>query len=215
MKLITYGCSFTYGQYLDQLENRGTTERPSSHAWPQLTANLLKRYCENYSMPGASNRYIWYQIIQKKFYPTDVVAVHWSFPDRTCVLNSTESTVRHIGVWQNDKVARSWYEHFEHPKTNYSDRNLYVRSADKHIRSYGARIVHMIIPERYSAERDEMDKIVTTEHCDILPLSLLHYHDMPERIRDDKAFDNRHPGKRIHTWLSVQLSRHIRDRLRE
>ena len=36
---------------------------PSKHAWPQILADKLKIECINKSIPGASNKEIWLEII--------------------------------------------------------------------------------------------------------------------------------------------------------
>lgn len=76
MRLVTFGDSFTYGQGLD-----GTpTAHPMSHdqAWPCHMAESMGAQLDNQSVPGASNKLIWYMAMNYEYQPDDIVVVAWS-----------------------------------------------------------------------------------------------------------------------------------------
>jgi len=60
MRLIAFGCSYTYGAGLEDCFTPpiGHGPIPSKFAWPQLVANELNMECINMSSSGASNKEI-------------------------------------------------------------------------------------------------------------------------------------------------------------
>lgn len=54
-KIVTSGCSFTFGEELDN---------PKQEAWPVLVAKNLNSQCENLGWPGAGNEHIANKIIE-------------------------------------------------------------------------------------------------------------------------------------------------------
>ena len=90
MRLITFGCSYTYGTGLEDCFIPPTKSGPvpSKFAWPQLVANELNIECINMSSPGSSNKEILNTLVNFKFDTTDVVVTMWSFLERWCILDS-------------------------------------------------------------------------------------------------------------------------------
>jgi hypothetical protein len=93
-RLITFGCSHTFGQALPDLWNHKNnktmtdsennknwnrdTSSPSKYAWPQLLADKLNFECINCAKIGASNKEIWNIILNTKLYKTDVIVILWT-----------------------------------------------------------------------------------------------------------------------------------------
>ena len=96
MRLIAFGCSFTYGVGLADCFTPpyGAGLVPSKFAWPQLVANELNMDCINMSSPGSSNKEILNTLLNFKFEPTDVIIVMWSFINRWCILKDQTSFSR-------------------------------------------------------------------------------------------------------------------------
>jgi hypothetical protein len=96
MRLITFGCSYTYGSGLADcfVPPMGHGPVPSKLAWPQLVANELNMDCVNMSSPGASNKEILNTLLNFKFDSSDVVIVMWSFVERWCKIKNYTSIDR-------------------------------------------------------------------------------------------------------------------------
>jgi hypothetical protein len=89
MRIVAFGCSFTYGHGLpdcyDVTINRSGFSA-SKLAWPQILANEMNADCINMSQPGASNKEILHTLLNFNFDASDVVIIMWSFIDRWCIL---------------------------------------------------------------------------------------------------------------------------------
>ncbi len=93
MRLIAFGCSLTYGHGLPDCWDpvaKTPTSKPSSFAWPTVVAKNLKRECINTSFPGASNKEILFKIQNFDFRNDDIVCILWTFPERSCIIQSTK-----------------------------------------------------------------------------------------------------------------------------
>lgn len=112
MRLVTFGCSFTYGSGLSDcfVPPRGAGLVSSKFAWPQLIADQLNIECINMSQPGSSNKEILNTLLNFKFDTTDIVIIMWSFLERWCILKDPTSISRLVldkdydAVLQYDKV---------------------------------------------------------------------------------------------------------------
>jgi hypothetical protein len=89
VRLVTFGCSYTYGQGLEDCfvlpNNPGP--HPSVYAWPQLVANMLNVECVNKSAPASSNKQILDTLLQFDFNSDDIVLIMWTFTNRWCTIN--------------------------------------------------------------------------------------------------------------------------------
>lgn len=96
MRLVTFGCSFTYGHGLADcfIPPREPGPVPSKFAWPQLLANELKVDCINMSVPGASNKEILNTLLNFKFDSSDIVIIMWTFVERWCTIKNYTSVDR-------------------------------------------------------------------------------------------------------------------------
>jgi hypothetical protein len=96
MRLVAFGCSFTYGVGLRDCfilpDEPGLV--PSKFSWPQLVANELNMDCINMSRPGSSNKEILNTLLNFKFNSTDVVVIMWSFLERWCKIKNYTSIDR-------------------------------------------------------------------------------------------------------------------------
>lgn len=86
-RLISFGCSNTYGEGLpdcwDDIECCAGP-KSSKYAWPQLTADALNLECVNLGVPGTSNKQICNDVLNTKFEKNDIVAIMWTYFTRTC-----------------------------------------------------------------------------------------------------------------------------------
>tara|TARA_B100000900_G_scaffold112299_1_gene93925 strand:- start:2830 stop:3525 length:696 start_codon:yes stop_codon:yes gene_type:complete len=79
-RLITFGCSLTQGQALeDGVEY-------SKLSWPYKLADKLNLECVNRGQNGASAKKIWFNILNFDYQPDDTVVILWTHMDRWCIL---------------------------------------------------------------------------------------------------------------------------------
>ncbi len=115
-RLITFGCSHTYGHGLDDccLPNLHPGLDPSKFSWPAVLANQLGVDLVNLSIPGASNKLIWKTILDTEFLKNDVVITMWTYIERWAIFNDTTSTIDIVPTYTSSS-------------TNIYYRNLYSK----------------------------------------------------------------------------------------
>ncbi len=123
-KLITCGCSITYGTELKDI-GEGMV-KPSEFAWPALLAKKMGVELENLAYPGVGNDYIVRKIIENvNIENADrvIVGIMWSQPDR--FEHYDGNTWKSYGPWLVDKDLyknispfsdfvpyKSWVDHY-------------------------------------------------------------------------------------------------------
>ena len=90
-RLVTFGCSFTYGEELDELTD----------AWPNVLANFLNIDVKNEGKTGSSNLEILYKILNFNFQEDDIVVIMWTYYSRD-YLFKTPTHQYSIGPWSKD-----------------------------------------------------------------------------------------------------------------
>ena len=111
MRLVAFGCSNTFGQSLpdvwDYEKNEGIfNQGPSKYAWPQLLADKLNVECINNGIPGASNKEIWYNIVNAEFENDDIIIILWSHLNRYCLIQKNK--IMQLGTWMVMDQLRRW-----------------------------------------------------------------------------------------------------------
>jgi hypothetical protein len=110
-KLVSFGCSYTYGHGLKDCyippDLAGT--QPSVYAWPTLVAQHFQAPCQNLSRPGSSNYEILTTLLTKPIDPDSTVLIQWTTPERDMVITS-QGQHRQIGSWITDRIIQHWLE---------------------------------------------------------------------------------------------------------
>lgn len=112
MKILCCGCSFTYG---DELEDR-------KQAWPHKLGQMLEADVVNLGKQAASNRQILNQVIQGvEEHKPNFVFVQWSLPYRTEHHDGCqEYVVWPTRQWRGD-YRGEWVEHTKIVTANYNE----------------------------------------------------------------------------------------------
>lgn len=127
MRLVAFGCSNTFGQALPDIWDHKKNEcifnqGPSKYAWPQLLANKLDIECVNISKPGASNKEIWYNIVNTEFKKNDIVIILWPGRSRWCIIKdlvlNTATDHSSIEDFNNRKVEKIGPFNFDKKQTS-------------------------------------------------------------------------------------------------
>lgn len=191
MRLISFGCSYTYGHGLpDCPDNNGLPQlnKPSELSYPFILAKKLNYDCVNLGKSGNSNKEIWNDILTFDFQSTDVVVVVWTYYSRFCIIKST--SIRRINPWKEEEKV--FY-------MNYSNRNdmiidFYGRlnHVNFYLNSVGVKNYHYII-------EDIEDKTPKWNTTNILGTF----------NKIDEADDHCHPGLLSHSTFAEKLYKQI------
>ena len=132
-RLVTFGCSYTYGQGMADCYITDTKPGPvpSVYAWPTVLAKYLNRECVNLSVPGCSNKRICYDLVNANFKEDDLVIVSWTHNERSCIIKETE--IIDIGPWQFTNEADSYYKHLEDSTDSNISCNVYMNYVDYYL----------------------------------------------------------------------------------
>lgn len=184
-RLITFGCSHTYGQCLSSRQL----------AWPYRLASLLNLECINCGEEGASNKRIWYNIVNFDFNKDDTIVVQWSYPERWCVLDSKD--VKHIGSWKNDPTSTNYYKYlFSHYDSNV-DANLRMSHIDLVFENL--RLYHVL-------SQNDLYSNLKFNKANILDIDF-------DNIREtnEKGDDGVHAGPKAHQIFAEQIAKEIKN----
>lgn len=99
-RLITFGCSFTYGLAL---------EDPSSQAWPAVLGKLTNRTVINNGASGSSNLEILSRILNFNFQKDDLVVIGWTYCNRDVIFNKNGEHKK-ITAWMEGDDFKKWLE---------------------------------------------------------------------------------------------------------
>ena len=193
-RLITFGCSYTYGHGLEDchIEPNKPGLVHSQKAWPSLLANMLNLELINCSNPGASNLHILWKLLNFDFNDEDLCIVMWTHFGRLPFSNIKYDSS--IVNWEffSDSVIQRLPELEEESIVvkNYMCVNhgyLYLLSK---------KIKHNFIIWPYDGVRyanhfikiPTMLQEINEGHCEI-----------------DKALDRAHPGPKSHMSIATKL----------
>lgn len=212
-RLITFGCSHTYGHGLEDcfLEDNRPGPIPSKLAWPNHLGNMLGRETVNMSRPGASNLEILCNILRFDFQDTDIVVTLWTDYARDLMF-IPYPTGPHglgfmpIGSWmtlKDDGVdVESWLK-------VHTDYDLYVRTLisinhaavylqNKKIKNTNFS-TSQLNPSYKRPDFLKTDNLSTAELWNIM-FSLY-----------DRALDGGHPGPIAQQKLAEEIYKHINE----
>ena len=191
-RLIAFGCSYTYGHGLEDCVDEFMMPGPTASklAWPQLLADKLNLECINEGVPGASNKQIWYKIINYNFQPNDLVFILWSTNERHCIFHN-DYTVEQIGAWVESKPSKMYYKHLFTRVDQTIDSNLRIEHCTYHLINKGIKHYNML----FKKEIINNPINATILHTDFRTIK----HNMP------RAVDKLHPGKEAHEKFAQEI----------
>lgn len=204
MRLVAFGCSFTYGQGLEDcfVPPLWPGPIPSKFAWPQLVANEMNMDCINMSRPGSSNKEILNTLLNFKFNSTDVVVIMWSFLERWCKIKNYTSIDRLIQTSEGNDLNNilSQYDKvftFEDMQLDFIYRANFAKLYldNKNLKNY-----HLSVnPPECCPKVMPVWNTVNVVNIDLLLISNL----TPKAL--DVATGCPHPGPEAHRIVAMQL----------
>lgn len=200
-RLITFGCSVTYGHGLPDcfiLPNGDPGPTHSNLAWPALLADSLNRDLVNTSRCGASNLEILHNILNFNFLKTDLVVVMWSFPDRDLIFgqilpNNTQSMMP-MANWLTTPIAVKWK--YVHPASDLATRSwFYIHHASLYLESLQVQNYNTFT--RYNILGEFRPNYLNVSgYFKTWPLI-------------DYALDGQHPGEKTQRFMAEEIKQYI------
>jgi len=190
-RLITFGCSLTYGHGLSDcfVPPYNPGQKPSELGWPHLTAKSLNKECVNLSSPGSSNKRIWNSIVNFKYKKSDIIFILWTSEIRTSIIHKKH--ISDIGPWNNKSYYTDMYD--EHDSLLMS--KLYVNHANIFLKSKSLVVYNLISDKKQLPILDFFGD--RTEHIPIYLGELMY--------RYPFALDNNHPGQECQIAYTKKL----------
>jgi len=196
-KLIAFGDSITYGFALDDNLN---IEKPSIYAWPNLVAKELNLEVINLGQPGASNKEIWYNIINySDFSSNNTVIINWNTAQRFCFFD--EDGTKRLGMstrYADKRATDIFYKNFYSENDLWLDTNLRINHAQNFLDQKGVNVYHSF------TSGPSFRLTSWNNKCIIIGNSMFEYRE------NDKALDGTHPGKNAHKLYAQSLLNDLR-----
>lgn len=202
-RLITFGCSYTYGIGLQDCSEGSPT--PSLLGWPALTSSLLDYELVNVSASGASNFEILHNILNFDFKNDDIVVIMWTHYTRDSFFRkifSKKFPIDRLGPWSGSKdiiknvidtsviIGSKWIENMN-DKTFALKSWAYIYHADLLLKDKKIKYLH--IPASYG-ELDEYKMNYPIDNICIDGFKTI-----------DFGNDNAHPGPRSHQLIANKV----------
>lgn len=205
MRLITVGCSQTYGHALPDCyvedgrtdDGLGIAEQPSKMAFPQLIGDYLELEVCNLSWPGGSTKNMWYELVHFDYKPTDKVICVWTFPNRSMVVKRGKKM--HLGIWPSLVPMNKAYQKFVAISNSDEDLELQAYQHMDHAHKVVAPQVDSIL--HYKLSRVQYETMPSW--CEFNFHNALDCIVPPETM--DLALDDRHYGIESHKRIARQM----------
>jgi len=204
-RIITIGCSHTYGDALDDnwdFEKNETVKNfPSKLSWATILGKKMGMESVNLSLSGASNYSIQQKLVTTTLKKTDIVFILWTYPDRIHFFRDEIGKHIFINSWSDTNIAKLWYENFHFDYDNYLKNTLIINQTDSFLKNKVQKCYHMIVEEsmiRLFDNNIHKIPILSSKFENILN-------------SNPKANDNWHMGKQGHELFSEEIIKSIGD----
>lgn len=207
-KLITFGCSNTYGQGLPDCYDPEIPWRqgpnPSKYAWPQLLADSLDWQLVNLGMPGVSNKYIERVVLNQEYKENDVVVILWTYSARSHLYFDDGTSLRllpsdleyspytkNYSCYFDQKITKFYYKRMHSDFDSWLDFFTRLNNVRDYLDWKGVKNYHFSCEDhRESYFNKSPDWNRTKLHWTPFDLSL------------QPALDKIHPGEQSHINLA-------------
>lgn len=185
-RLITSGCSWTYGSSLPDTYPKQIN--PSIYAWPQVLGNLLNRSVINLAGGGYSNEVIFWKILNFEFEPDDICIIMWSFLHRY-VLYEPDGPRKLHDYKRDHRLYTALHHDYDVAVRNcltFHHSNMFL--TNKNIRHYNLFSGEYNIFELMNSTKIYIDNIIDLDF-----------------VSYDFGFDGGHPGIKSHEILANNI----------
>ena len=219
-KLVTFGCSFTYGHGLSDCMAEDGSNGPtaSEQAWPSVLGKLTGMKVDNVSEPGSSNLMITKAIVDYSKYTKDtVVVVMWSNNDRETIYKTGNEKLHMLPGFLDDtmpgtfwfdkdknnfkKTITTYYENYHEDWNATLNQTIRMNFVHAFLKSKGIQSFHV------HSEHHRLD-INYFKKFNIRDLNLK-YFNWKNNFHIDDALDipKPHPGPRSHALMATNIQR--------
>lgn len=192
-RIIALGCSYTYGHGLSDCIHSDRTSPgpcPSKLGFPAIVATHLERKLVNLSSPGAGDKHIMHIANNFIFRPSDICLMQWSHGNRYCIIKQHKTV--DLGVWQDNKPARSYYKFMYDQWDTDTMRDVYIDYINLKLKDIGVK-TYNIIPIDTRINQLTINKEITMSDKNL------------QNFKVDVALDNSHPGRQSHKLFADYL----------
>lgn len=218
-KLVTFGCSFTYGHGLSDCIAADGSNGPvcSEQAWPSIVGQLTGMKVDNVSKPGASNLMITKAVVDYQKYTKQTVAVIlWTSNDRETIYKNKDKEKLHMlpgflkdrmpeTFWHNKdkdylkKTITTYYEDYHEDYNACLNQMIRMNFVHAFLKSKGIQSFHLQ-PEHYDIDPKYFKKFNVRD----LDLKKFNW----DKFHVDDALDvpNPHPGPNSHRLMAVNIN---------
>ena len=220
-KLVTFGCSFTYGHGLADCMAEDGSNGPtaSKRAWPSILGGLTDMQVDNASIAGSSNLMITKAIVDySKYDKNTVVVIMWSHNDRETIYNDKGEPKLHMlpgflddrmpkRFWHNKeegpfkKIIKTYYETYHEGWNATLNQMIRMNFVHAFLKSKGIQSFHLQIAHHHT-DPNYFKKF------NVRDLNLKYFNWGDDFCIDD-ALDvpNPHPGPNSHALLATNIRR--------
>ena len=201
-RLITFGCSLTQGQALEK------NIEYSKLAWPFLLGQKLNLPVINKGRNGSSVKRIWWDIVNFKFYKSDIVIILWTHFDRWCVidergdedwdipfdsLNQDHTDIQNRMI---NKQSEAWYKYFHKEYDMTQNAYLHINHADFYLKNKVKHVFHL--------RASEPNRVADFNETPFLKTDIDQL-----RLKFPTALDNQHPGIEFQEEFASKIKEEI------
>ena len=215
-RLLAFGCSLTFGEGLeDCIRSSESGKTPSKFAWPEVLGAKLDLEVKNYSRPGSSNKEIWHKIVcmQPELTKNDLIIIHWSYHNRTCVfcddLSRVNTLDEQIGGWSNDKKAIAYFKYFNSDYEGITDSYMRAMFIKMYLDKLRIKNFHTNNLWHFYPPVENLPNMEWTKKMKFIEPSLGEI-----RCNYPLALDGHHPGKEAHRNFANILYREISNEIK-
>ena len=219
-KLVTFGCSFTYGHGLADCVAQDGSHGPtaSKRAWPSILGGLTDMQVDNASIAGSSNLMITKTIVDySKYDKNTVVVIMWSHNNRETIYKDGGEEKLHMlpgflnaGMpkdfwWDKEdtfkKDVTTYYETFHEDWNATLNQMIRMNFVHAFLKSKGIQSFHVYC-EHYHEDFNYFKKF------NVRDLNLKRFN-WSDHFHIDDALDvpNPHPGPKSHALIATNLRR--------
>jgi hypothetical protein len=219
-KLVTFGCSFTYGHGLSDCMAEDGSNGPtaSEQAWPSVLGKLTGMKVDNVSEPGSSNLMITKAIVDYSKYTKDtVVVVMWSNNDRETIYKTGNEKLHMLPGFLDDtmpgtfwfdkdknnfkKTITTYYENYHEDWNATLNQTIRMNFVHAFLKNKGIKNFHV------HSEHHRLD-INYFKKFNVRDLNLK-YFNWKNNFHIDDALDipKPHPGPRSHALMATNIQR--------
>ena len=219
-KLVTFGCSFTYGHGLSDCMAEDGSNGPtaSEQAWPSVLGKLTGMKVDNVSEPGSSNLMITKAIVDYSKYTKDtVVVVMWSNNDRETIYKTGNEKLHMLPGFLDDtmpgtfwfdkdknnfkKTITTYYENYHEDWNATLNQTIRMNFVHAFLKNKGIKSFHV------HSEHHRLD-INYFKKFNVRDLNLK-YFNWKNNFHIDDALDipKPHPGPRSHALMATNIQR--------